>query len=258
MNDAIEILQYLVAAGFALVALAAFRRWRRQGGRATAVIAAAIGLLAIVSVVGRISEVTDYRYRILSDLSLVGFLASGYLLLQFRHEFLPLRTSVRIGALVVSAGAAGFLIARQIEYGPDARYTGIDSIALLLVVAVWAAMVIEPIFQFWLASRRRPTVQRARLRSLAAGYAGIIVILVVALAFGSDSSDSVTLGVQIAALALIPILAVAHRAAELGPPLLARAGRGGVARFARPRDVRARSSHACRARDGLGDAARRR
>jgi signal transduction histidine kinase len=209
MKDTIEILQYLVAAGFALVALAAFRRWRRQGGRATGVIAAAIGLIAIVSVLGRLGEVTDYRYRILFDLSLVGFLASGYLLLQFRHEFLPLRTSVRIAALVVTAGAAGFLIARQLEYGPDVRYTGIDSIALLIVVAVWAAMVIEPIFQFWLASGKRPTVQRARLRSLAAAYAGIIAILVVGLSLGSDSSDSVTLGLQIAALALIPILAVA-------------------------------------------------
>jgi len=217
MNDAIEILQYLVAAGFVLVALAALRRWRRQGGRAAAVIAGAVGLIGVVSILGRLGEVTDYRYRIMFDLSLVGFLASGYLLLQFRHEFLPLRTSVRVAALVVTAAAAGFLISRQLEYGPDVRYTGIDSIALLVVVALWSAMVIEPIIQFWRASKRRPTVQRARLRSLAAAYAGIIVILVVALSVGSDSSDSVTLGLQIAALALIPILAAA-----IAPPRLLR------------------------------------
>ncbi|MEX2554659.1 MAG: ATP-binding protein [Actinomycetota bacterium] len=209
MKDAIEILQYLVAGGFVLVALAGLRRWRRQGGRATAVIAAAIGLIAVVSILGRLGEVTDYRFRILFDLSLVGFLASGYLLLQFRHEFLPLRMSVRIAALVVTAGAAGFLIARQLEYGPDVRYTGVDSIALIVVVAVWAAMVIEPIIRFWRASRKRPSVQRARLRSLAVGYAGIIVILVVGLSFGTDSSDAVTLGLQVAVLALVPALAAA-------------------------------------------------
>lgn len=209
MKGAIEILQYLVAAGFALVALAALRRWRRQGGRATAVIAAAVGLLAVVSILGRVSEATDYQHRFIFDVSLVGFLASGYLLLQFRHEFLPLPTPVRVGALVATAGSAGFLIARQLEYGENVKYTGIDSVALLIVLAVWAAMVIEPIIQFWRASGKRPTVQRARLRSLAAGYAGIILILVVGLSFGSDSSDSVTLGLQIAALALIPILAAA-------------------------------------------------
>lgn len=213
MKDAAEILPYLVAAGFGLVALGALRRWRRQGGRATAVIAAAVGLLAIVSILGRVGEVTDYRYRLLFEAGLLGFLASGYLLLQFRHEFLPLPLLVRIAALVVTAGAGGFLISRKLEYGPDVLYTGLDSLALLIAVAVWAVMVIEPIIQFWRASKKRPAVQRARLRSLSAAYFGIVAILVVGLSLGSDADPSVDVSLQIAALVLIPML---H--AAIAPP----------------------------------------
>lgn len=209
MKDAVEVLQYVNAAGFVLVSLAALRRWFRQGGRAMAVIAAAVGLLGVVSILGRLGEVTDYRYRLMYDVSLVGFLASGYLLLQFRHEFLPIRFPIRIAALVAAAGSAGFVISRQLEYGADVRYTGIDSIAILVALVLWAVMVIEPIFRFWRASGRRPSVQRARLRSLSAAYGGIIVILIVALAFGSDADPSVTLGLQIGALSLIPMLQAA-------------------------------------------------
>ncbi|MGH2727940.1 MAG: sensor histidine kinase, partial [Actinomycetota bacterium] len=161
---------------------------------------------AVISALGRVGELTDYRYRVLFDLSLVGFLASGYLLLLFRHEFLPIALPVRIGVLAITAGAAGFAISRRLDYGPDVRYTGLDSVAILIVIGLWAAMVIEPILRFWRASRKRPAVQRARLRSLAAAFGGIIAILVIALSFGSDADLTVTLGLQIGALALIPML----------------------------------------------------
>ncbi len=206
MKDAVEVLQYAVAAGFALVSIGAFARWRSRAGRAMLLIALAVGLLALISIVGRVGELTDYRYRVLFDISLVGFLASGYLLLRFRHEFLPIPLPIRLAVLATTGGAAGFAIWRRLEYGPDVRYTGTDSIAILVVIGLWAAMVIEPIFRFWFASRKRPAVQRARLRSLAAAYGGIILILVISLSFGSDADLAVTLGLQIAALAFVPML----------------------------------------------------
>ena len=209
MNDSSVILEYLLLAGFALVALVALRRWLLGGGRAMAFIGGAVGLLALVSAIGKISEATDYRYRFLFDVTIVGFLGSGYLLLLFRHQFLPVPRWIRLGALLVAGAAGGFLIAQRVEYGADVRYEGTDALALFVMVIVWSAMVLEPSIQFWRASRRRPTVQRARLRALAAAYIGIIAILAVALAAGSDADPALSIGIQAVALALIPLLAAA-------------------------------------------------
>ncbi|MGH2785903.1 MAG: sensor histidine kinase [Actinomycetota bacterium] len=209
MNDSVEILDYLLLSGFALVGLVALRRWLRGDGRAIGMIGGAVGLLAVVSAIGKISEATDFRYRFLFDVTIIAFVGSGYLLLLFRHQFLPLPRWIRIGALTLAGGAAGFLIARRVEYGADPRYTGIDAVALFGIIIAWAAMVIEPSIQFWRASRRRPTVQRARLRSLAAAYLGIIAILVVAIAVGQDADPTVSIAIQASTLALIPMLAAA-------------------------------------------------
>lgn len=209
MNESVQWLDYVLLAGFALVALLALRRWRLGGGRAMAIIGGAVGLLAIVSAIGKISEATDYRYRILFDITIAAFLGSGYLLILFRHQFLPVPRWIRIGALVVSAGVGGYLIYQQLEYGPDVVYEGPDMAALLALVGVWAASVLEPSIQFWRAARKRPTVQRARLRSLSAAYLGIILILIVALALGQDADPTVSTAIQASTLALIPLLAAA-------------------------------------------------
>ncbi|HJR18544.1 MAG TPA: ATP-binding protein, partial [Actinomycetota bacterium] len=209
MDESIEWLDYVLLAGFALVSLLAFRRWRLGGGRAMAIIGGAIGLLALVSGIGKIGEATDYEYRFLFDITIAAFLGSGYLLILFRHQFLPVPRWIRIGAFAISAGAAGYLIAQQLEYGPDVQYEGSEYAALLLLLGVWAASVFEPSIQFWRAGRKRPKVQRARLRSLSAAYLGIIAILIVAIALGQDANQTVSNAIQLATLALVPLLAAA-------------------------------------------------
>ena len=209
MDESVQWLDYVLLAGFALVALLALRRWRLGGGRAMAIIGGAVGLLAIVSAIGKIGEATGYRHRILFDITIAAFLGSGYLLILFRHQFLPVPRWIRIGALVASAGAGAYLISQQLEYGPDVTYEGADLAALLVLVGVWAASVLEPSIQFWRAARKRPTVQRARLRSLSAAYLGIVLILIVSLALGQDADPTVSTAIQASTLALVPLLAAA-------------------------------------------------
>ena len=209
MTDATGVMQNVAAAGFTIVAASATRRWwlNRDGLHAT--IAGAFILLAATAILGRVGESTDYRYRILGDIALITFIGSGYLMLEFRHRFLPLHIGWRIGALVASAGAAGFALWARVPYGSRPRLEGLDAVAVFSVIGLFGVMVVEPVARFWVVSRHRPTVQRARLRSLSIGYGFIIALLVVATVTGSDASGTVTTATQAAAVALIPALQIA-------------------------------------------------
>ena len=209
MPDAAEILENLTAVGFGLVALSAIRSWwlNRDGVRGT--LAAALGLLAVTTIIGRLGVATDYRYRILSDISLVAFMASGYLMLEFRHRFLPLRRGWRAAALIASMAAVGLVIWARLPYEADPKIEGADAAAAFGLIALWAVLVFEPVVRFWMVSRQRPTVQRARLRALSVAYGLIALILVVAVAAGSDARPALTLGIQATVLALVPVLQVA-------------------------------------------------
>src|SRR5881396_3664967 len=107
MTDAGNVLQYVAAGGFALVAASAIRRWLIERDAVRATIAGALFMLAATAVLGRLGQPTHYRYRILSDLALVTFIGSGYLMLEFRHRYVPLHRWWRIGALAASAASAG-------------------------------------------------------------------------------------------------------------------------------------------------------
>ncbi len=209
MNDAAEILRNVSAAGFVVVALSAIRRWWLERDALRATLAGALVLLAVTAVLGRLGEPTDYRNGILSDIAVVTFMGSGYLMLEFRNRYLPLARLWRIGALLASAGAAAFAIWARIPHESTPRLEGVDAAATLTLIGLWGLMVVEPVVRFWIVSRERPTVQRARLRSLSIGYGLIIALLVVAIAAGSEASSTVTVATQAAAVALIPALQIA-------------------------------------------------
>ncbi len=209
MKDAAGIMQNVAAAGFAVVAASAVRRWWLNRDALHATLAGAFVLLAVTAILGRLAEPTDHRYRILSDIRLVAFVGSGYLMLEFRHRYLPLPRLWRIAALVAAAGAAGIAIWARLPYTSDPHLEGVDAAATFTMVGLWGLMVVEPVARFWVVSRHRPTVQRARLRSLSVGYGLSVVLLVVALVAGSDADSTVTVATQAAAVALIPALQIA-------------------------------------------------
>jgi signal transduction histidine kinase len=188
-------------------------RWARVPDRLHAYIALAVGLLALSSLLGEIGEHTGYRYRLLFVVSLVAFVASGYFLLLVRHELLPLSLWARgtILGITVVTGVAALLA--DLPYTATPRYTPSQSVVLLALVAVWTTCVGEPIVRFWLASRTRPAVQRARLRSLSFAYAGIVAILVIAVAVQPTPHSPLAITIGVSVLALLPLLYAA-----LAPP----------------------------------------
>jgi len=84
-----------------------------------------------------------------------------------------------------------------------------SAVALL---GVWAAVVLESIVRFWLVARGLPAVQRWRLRSLSLGFAGIVAVLLLAIGVAGTGntalSPAVQLAIQLAVLAVVPLLYV--------------------------------------------------
>lgn len=199
-------LRLAIVAGFASLSAASIIRWMRVKDSVRAYLALALSLLAIVALLSEAGRLTSYRYRLFSDAGLVAFLASGYCLLMFRHQFLSLSRLWRrlsTAAVVVTAVCA---LAARLPYGANPHYDSFGNTVILAVVTVWAACVAEPIVRFWTASRGQPSVQRARLRALSLGYALMVAVLVVAVAVKPAEGSVASVLIQIVSLAFVPVL----------------------------------------------------
>jgi signal transduction histidine kinase len=163
--------------------------WLRHRERSRGYLALALGTLGLTSVAGQVNALTGYHLAAFGDLAVVLFMVSGYALLLFRDSFIPLSRRLRIGALLLTLAATVFALLVTAPSDPHQRPTALQSAATILLVLVWSACVIEPIVRFWIASRRRPAVQRARLRAIAGGYGAIVLILLVA-GFGGASATN--------------------------------------------------------------------
>jgi len=199
-------LQYAVSAGFVALSVVILVDWLRYRERSRGYLALAIGLLGVTSLLGRVDALTGPPVSLLlTDLTLVAFMASGYMLLLFRDSFVPLTQRLRVGALAAVVGATVFELA-VLRPGAS-RPSPLEATATILLVAVWAGCVLEPIARLWAASRGKPAVQRSRLRALSAGYAGLVIVLLIAGIGGSAASTPmVQLVIQLVALLVIPLL----------------------------------------------------
>jgi PAS domain S-box-containing protein len=197
----VQLLQYAVAAGFIFLGLASLGAWARHHERSRGWLAMALGLLGLTSLLGLLPR----QLPVLPQVSLVAFMASAYALVRFRACFLPLsRGRLRVVAAVVVVSTLLVLV-EPLPSGATPHYTAPELAIVGLLVVVWSGCVGEPAVRFWLASRRRPAVQRARLRALSGGYGGIVGILLFAVAARS-SSAGVVIATQVVALAIVPLL----------------------------------------------------
>ena len=215
MTNLLHALQYATSVAFFGLGLLALWDWVRGRDRSRAYLALAIGLLGLVSLVGQVSAVTGYRATWLTDVSLVGFLLSGYGLVLFRHTYLPLSKGAlrAVAALVIWVGIADMVAGPPSSGG--AHYSAFQFAVVIAVIAVWCGCVAEPAARLWMAARRLPAVQRARIRALSAGYGGIVFVLVLAIAgaiiLGSGDTSSpgaqtIALVVDLLAMATVPLL----------------------------------------------------
>jgi signal transduction histidine kinase len=207
----------LTALGFVLLGAATALEWYRHRGRAQAMLALSLVLLAVVAALGRLQDMLGSAASAgISVVIIVAFMASGYFVLRFRDAFLPLsRRALRVAnMLLVVACGAGIADATVLSH---AGTTVMTALALVVILA-WAILTGEPIVRFWLASRNLPSVQKARMRALSFGFAVLIAILVVDVLGGSAVQGPVAvIATQLIALAMVPVIY-----ASFAPPALLR------------------------------------
>ena len=215
MTQAAYIAPYLTAAGFVALGLATAYQWYRLRGRAQGMLAWALICLAIVAAAGRLQD-SSHQSQVLSVVTILAFVASGYFVLLFRNEFVPLGTLPLLAAslLLVVSLAVGIADATLLVHsGPT-----VVAIAAYELILAWAIFVGEPIVRFWLASNALPAVQKARMRFLSFGFA-VLVALIIASVVGGSALQSPTAIVltQLLALAVVPIIY-----ASFAPPAILR------------------------------------
>jgi signal transduction histidine kinase len=125
----------------------------------------------------------------------------------FRDSFIPFGASTRRFVGLAILVVAAFAILVQLPTNAQASHGALQSIALAAILFIWAVCVVEPIVTLWLASRGRPAVEGARIRSLSLGYAGLVAVIMFGTLGGSlVSNDIAQLVLNVAALAIVPFL----------------------------------------------------
>ncbi|MDP9326512.1 MAG: hypothetical protein M3O87_08275, partial [Candidatus Dormibacteraeota bacterium] len=201
-----QVLSYAVSAAFVMLGLVAVVVWLRSRDPRQGYLALALGMLGLVAVIGPLQTLTGFHEPWLIWVTLGAFQLSGFGLLMFRHKLIPLSRWALVLAAVTLAGTAA-LVAYLGTAAPESTPSTEQSFTVLLLIIAWSVCVAEPAFRLLRASFGRPVVQRRRLRALALGYLGIIVILLVsAIPQSGAVSSSVSVATSLVALLMVPVL----------------------------------------------------
>jgi signal transduction histidine kinase/CheY-like chemotaxis protein len=207
-------LQNIGALAFVLLGVATAVRWARQRTRSTGFLALAIILLSFVTVAGRIAALLNLSSTAVTSVTLVAFMGSAYALLRYRDSLIPLSRTRHLVAIVATAGVTAAFLASQALVAAKVIPITVETVVAFALICVWAALVLEPIVQFWLVARSLPAVQAWRLRSLSLGFAAIVAILLFAIAGQAIARQpAVQVAIQVVLIAIVPLLYV-----SLSPP----------------------------------------
>ena len=201
-------LQIATEAAFVLLALAAVIDWTRHRDTRSGHLALAFGSLTALILLAPLVGHVGLFNQLLTDVTLVIFLLSGYALLMFRDALIPLgvaRRWVTIGILAVALLA----FAAQFPSDPQQRLGPLQTLAAGAILITWVLCILEPIFRMWLTSMHRRAVESARLRALSLGYAALIAEVGVASLAGSTARQPLfLLATGLVTLAIVPLLYV--------------------------------------------------
>ena len=169
---------------FVFLGVAASIDFARRGGRSRAWLAAAFGLLGVVSVLAQWERSSGPMPQFVGVITALAFLASGYALIELRHSITAFPRFVHGSIRMVIGAIAVYLTLALLAADPAQPLAPAQTVAVILLIVSWVGCATEPGIHFWLASRRLPTVQRRRLQALSFGYLGIAAVLLFALGLG--------------------------------------------------------------------------
>jgi PAS domain S-box-containing protein len=214
VTQALTGLQWAVAAALLLLGVVTVRDWTRHRDSSRLWLAVAVGALGVLGLLGRITGVIGTPGVVLTGIEIGLFMASAFAFVLFRDSLMPSRPHIvaTLAALTaaVSVATFGVSIDSSLNGEQNAAVTGAALVVYVALLLTWSALVGTSMFMLSRGSGSLPSVQRARLRALTAGFAGI-VLAVLALALGASASPNQGLEIGIEALVLLcmPLLAAA-------------------------------------------------
>src|SRR5579864_4289004 len=209
MADLLLVLQLAIEVSFALLAIRTAAAWVHEPDARHGYLTLALGSLAVVLLVAPELGAGGSGGQLLTDVAAILFVASGLGLVMFRDSVVPFGSGARrliiLGILAVMVLA----VAAQLPADPSAPHDSLQTVALVAVVGVWAACLVEPMATFALASRGTPAVEGARLRAISVGYAGLLAVVMTGTVVNSGGGPALTLVIDLVTLAIVPLLYVA-------------------------------------------------
>jgi signal transduction histidine kinase len=205
LSAAVQTLDYVNAAVFTIVAVAAFWQWRKGRGRPGFWAALAFGAIGIVVVAGRAQELWfENRSGTTLDLVIKAELALlvlfPYLLYKFTTAFERAAQGLErfLGLMTVALTIWSFALP-DVPQDEEEWSTGF-TVYLVAFLLHWSVLSIIAAFRLWQAGSGQPSVAQRRMRFLATAAALLTVALLLA---GLGSSEGSLLSLVIGLIATV-------------------------------------------------------
>jgi signal transduction histidine kinase len=204
---ALRVLQITDAAAFLLIGVLALRDWWRGREGRRGYLAIALGSLGLVALGAGIEPLVGHAATFASVLVVTSMVSAGALLL-YRHSVLPLPwwALMLAGLALPGATALSFVVGLPVAASPGVAPTPEQKLALDFLLVVWCLAVAEPAYRLAHLSADLPAVQSARMRSIAAGYGGIMIVAALILVAFTIGDERLAVALQACALVCVPPL----------------------------------------------------
>jgi signal transduction histidine kinase len=208
VNDLpLRVLQIVDAAAFLLIGVLALRDWWRGRERRRGYLAIALASIGLVALGAGIEPLIGHPATFASVLVVTSMVSAGALVL-YRHSVLPLPwwALMVAGLALAGATALSFVVGLPVVARPGVAPSLEQKLALDFLLVVWCLAVAEPAYRLARLSADLPAVQRARMRSIAAGFGGIMIVAALILVAFTIGGDRLAIALQAFALVCVPPL----------------------------------------------------
>lgn len=219
MQDLVEVIGYINNVLYVVLAIAAFRAWRRQGGEAAAWVAATFFILVVIATVGLFlpEEGGSALVDLVTKLLVIGIAFFPYALYRFTSAIKQApRWADRIALVATLAVSVWTLFLGDLPEEGEPRSPGFQLFVVALLLQ-WGGLLITVAARLWRAGRGQPTLARRRMKLLSLASVGMTVTLIVAGTQTGGPEASVEL-----ATTLMTMLSVVFFYLAFAPPALVR------------------------------------
>lgn len=180
MEDLIEVIGYVNTLLYVVLAVAAFRSWRRQGGESAGWVAGTFGILAVIGLASLVlPEDPEDTPAWVTKLLLFGIVFFPYGLYRFTSSLR--RSSPKVDKLALAAtGIIAIWTLFLSEFpGPDEPREPVFQGYVFGLLIQWGGLLVTVAVRLWGAGKGQPTLARRRMRILSLGSIGMTLALLV-------------------------------------------------------------------------------